>query len=87
MEKLKSLLVYYWCLCTNKDISVHLLTQRCDRKLEEISQSQGDSPLRQLSPDQVTPEDFSLPLVLWTTLKFWISHYFLFLDDSGHKYK
>lgn len=76
MEKLKSLLVYYWCLCTNKDIYVHLLNRRCDRKLEKFSQSEG-----------VSPEDLSLPLVLGTTLKICISHFFLFLDDSGHKYK
>lgn len=65
--------VYYW----GNVFIMYFLSQWCNSKLEKISLSVGNCSLRQLSPELVSPfQDFILPIVLRTSLTFWISPHF-----------
>lgn len=51
MEEIKPCDLFFSCLCTIDGISLYLQPQRCKRKVEEITQSEGNFYF--ISPEQV----------------------------------
>lgn len=69
------MLGYFCCLCTNGEIALYFLSQRCKRELEKISQSEEYiSLLTVLEPGLL---DFCSSLIQGELLNFLIFHHFL----------